>query len=111
LCVSMFYIVSTRCYLIHHSFPHDALPILDGARRLVSAAGYEAAAVHDKKIWNIVRAVVLVNDGTLGKYHRAHDVPNLFIVDGSRDRKSTRLNSSHGSISYAVFCLKKKSKI
>src|SRR5207245_8188426 len=25
----------------------------------------------------------------------------------SRDRKSTRLNSSHGSISYAVFCLKK----
>src|SRR5207245_3865068 len=27
------------------------------------------------------------------------------------DRKSTRLNSSHGSISYAVFCLKKKTKI
>src|SRR2546422_3582804 len=28
--------------------------------------------------------------------------------DGSLDRKSTRLNSSHGYISYAVFCLKKK---
>src|SRR2546429_327112 len=28
----------------------------------------------------------------------------------SRDRKSTRLNSSHGYISYAVFCLKKKNK-
>src|SRR2546422_1659119 len=28
-----------------------------------------------------------------------------------RDRKSTRLNSSHGYISYAVFCLKKKKKI
>src|SRR5438445_8254545 len=27
-----------------------------------------------------------------------------------RDRKSTRLNSSHANISYAVFCLKKKSK-
>src|SRR2546429_3626086 len=27
---------------------------------------------------------------------------------GPRDRKSTRLNSSHGYISYAVFCLKKK---
>src|SRR5256886_7430434 len=27
----------------------------------------------------------------------------------ARDRKSTRLNSSHGQISYAVFCLKKKS--
>src|SRR2546422_8537190 len=29
-------------------------------------------------------------------------------VLGDRDRKSTRLNSSHGYISYAVFCLKKK---
>src|SRR2546429_6019159 len=28
--------------------------------------------------------------------------------DRDRDRKSTRLNSSHGYISYAVFCLKKK---
>src|SRR5256884_3142944 len=30
------------------------------------------------------------------------------IVDQLADRKSTRLNSSHGYISYAVFCLKKK---
>src|SRR2546429_6356739 len=30
---------------------------------------------------------------------------------GDRDRKSTRLNSSHGYISYAVFCLKKKKAI
>src|SRR5688572_31723396 len=29
---------------------------------------------------------------------------------GPRDRKSTRLNSSHSQISYAVFCLKKKKK-
>src|SRR2546422_6252064 len=29
---------------------------------------------------------------------------------GAGDRKSTRLNSSHGYISYAVFCLKKKKK-
>src|SRR5687768_18095456 len=29
---------------------------------------------------------------------------------GWQDRKSTRLNSSHGYISYAVFCLKKKNK-
>src|SRR3712207_7918740 len=28
-----------------------------------------------------------------------------------RDRKSTRLNSSHANISYAVFCLKKKTKL
>src|SRR2546422_11712906 len=30
------------------------------------------------------------------------------VSDSSQDRKSTRLNSSHGYISYAVFCLKKK---
>src|SRR5690349_21916230 len=32
------------------------------------------------------------------------------MVDDSPDRKSTRLNSSHVEISYAVFCLKKKKK-
>src|SRR2546429_3073740 len=40
--------------------------------------------------------------------------PNTLIavtlVGLARDRKSTRLNSSHGYISYAVFCLKKKKK-
>src|SRR5206468_12447214 len=37
---------------------------------------------------------------------------NSSIVSGfSEDRKSTRLNSSHDQISYAVFCLKKKNKI
>src|SRR3989449_7124483 len=30
---------------------------------------------------------------------------------GAQDRKSTRLNSSHGYISYAVFCLKKKKRL
>src|SRR5207245_7258380 len=37
--------------------------------------------------------------------------PEQWIKQSSlADRKSTRLNSSHGSISYAVFCLKKKKK-
>src|SRR2546422_2444227 len=39
--------------------------------------------------------------------------PTASIVDrpiAESDRKSTRLNSSHGYISYAVFCLKKKKK-
>src|SRR5438876_5836487 len=35
---------------------------------------------------------------------------NLLFAATERDRKSTRLNSSHPSISYAVFCLKKKKK-
>src|SRR2546430_5923527 len=38
------------------------------------------------------------------KRHRIESYLDLFILD----RKSTRLNSSHSQISYAVFCLKKK---
>src|SRR3712207_6894729 len=40
-------------------------------------------------------------------------IPNFrmtYITHGTLDRKSTRLNSSHTNISYAVFCLKKKNK-
>src|SRR6266480_6410282 len=43
--------------------------------------------------------------------HRRYDAPDFRRaqrLDARRDRKSTRLNSSHMSISYAVFCLKKK---
>src|SRR5437868_8079826 len=40
------------------------------------------------------------DSGSLGPFDQAHSAPV--------DRKSTRLNSSHVSISYAVFCLKKK---
>src|SRR6267154_5124807 len=39
------------------------------------------------------------------------DTFTVYVVLTARDRKSTRLNSSHPSISYAVFCLKKKKKI
>src|SRR3712207_8769599 len=35
---------------------------------------------------------------------------HFYWVFPGRDRKSTRLNSSHANISYAVFCLKKKNK-
>src|SRR5688572_31770780 len=47
-----------------------------------------------------LRLDVLARQRLRGRGHRA--VPRL------RDRKSTRLNSSHSQISYAVFCLKKK---
>src|SRR2546429_5255943 len=42
-----------------------------------------------------------------GKGHRAAPCDDE-MVEHLKDRKSTRLNSSHGYISYAVFCLKKK---
>src|SRR4051794_41292960 len=44
----------------------------------------------------------------------AFDINTVFagilVLTAKTDRKSTRLNSSHPSISYAVFCLKKKKK-
>src|SRR3712207_7862569 len=43
--------------------------------------------------------LVVVHDG---------DIRSLAGVTALADRKSTRLNSSHANISYAVFCLKKK---
>src|SRR5438874_5159196 len=47
----------------------------------------------------------------LGVHDRQRPREDLACKSGlSRDRKSTRLNSSHVEISYAVFCLKKKKK-
>src|SRR5256885_8321533 len=63
----------------------DLLDDLDGLR--VGIAGHH-------------ETVALAFDGALGQRHGL----------GGRDRKSTRLNSSHLVISYAVFCLKKKNK-
>src|SRR3712207_7437536 len=37
-----------------------------------------------------------------------HPPQDLIVGSGHKDRRSTRLNSSHANISYAVFCLKKK---
>src|SRR2546430_13099353 len=45
----------------------------------------------------------------LGCQRQRRELPAQRIV-GNTDRKSTRLNSSHSQISYAVFCLKKKKK-
>src|SRR3712207_8111329 len=51
-----------------------------------------------------------VKERQLGIFGRDNDEKDnsLLGIMSSRDRKSTRLNSSHANISYAVFCLKKK---
>src|SRR5207253_9997797 len=86
---------------------HDALPIswARGERRFLAeavVAGLVVGAVHLLFRLSSEFLVGALNDDgvyvTLGKA----------IAEG--DRKSTRLNSSHVAISYAVFCLKKKKK-
>src|ERR1035441_10955991 len=52
------------------------------------------------------RVVAQVSGGMGGRIQLSGSV-----LSGHRDRKSTRLNSSHLGISYAVFCLKKKESI
>src|SRR3712207_7465464 len=51
-----------------------------------------------------LEAVELTSEPT----HKVQDGPGPRHGQASPDRKSTRLNSSHANISYAVFCLKKK---
>src|SRR3712207_7266934 len=56
-----------------------------------------------------VPVAVAGTDGCAGLHGRRPQLPGVgqTVADG-QDRKSTRLNSSHANISYAVFCLKKK---
>src|SRR3712207_8880267 len=79
---------------------HDALPIsheVDVHELLREAAAQQPDAVGH--LLEVARA--------LGRHARL-DVERLRHPLLGRDRKSTRLNSSHANISYAVFCLKKK---
>src|SRR5215467_14835151 len=55
-------------------------------------------------------ALPISPDGKLVAVHMHPGNLDVYDVDSGRDRKSTRLNSSHLVISYAVFCLKKKKK-
>src|SRR5699024_11580485 len=93
----------------HHHAPsgfytvplHDALPILDKAAALLQRAkqvfcfGQGSSQLLANDIWARFSSLST-------KFHTAGD------NHMQADRKSTRLNSSHASISYAVFCLKKK---
>src|SRR5437763_3706146 len=79
---------------------HDALPIYvaprDRAHRHVGDDRVALADGDPEREW--------IRPGQLGPARRMREPPRR----GRRDRKSTRLNSSHRCISYAVFCLEKK---
>src|SRR3712207_8602930 len=100
VCVEYFFFNDTATTEIYTLSLHDALPILDGKTRL--GLGVLGAAL----------VLGLLGDWLL----RATPWGvNLFLwvaalVGAAADRKSTRLNSSHANISYAVFCLKKKTQ-
>src|SRR5688572_32495545 len=79
-CVFFFFFNDTATTEIYTLSLHDALPIWQGLR------GQARRDLHSEAV-----------------------VAQEHVADaGHQDRKSTRLNSSHSQISYAVFCLKKK---
>src|SRR2546430_9186189 len=83
-CVSFFFFNDTATTEIYTLSLHDALPIYfdgDGKADIL----WRNKSTGQNAIW--------------------------FMNGGSIDRKSTRLNSSHSQISYAVFCLKKKNTV
>src|SRR2546422_7500136 len=78
---------------------HDALPISCSRSARVASSGVARRTMR--------RSGEGEGEGAGGD---AAAAARLQPLQPRRDRKSTRLNSSHGYISYAVFCLKKKKK-
>src|SRR4051794_41392108 len=92
-------------------FPYTTL-FRSSSRRTTSTSRARAARGGRSRAYRAVRSsrglrIVALGDGGLG----ANLVDEDLMQRGDhQDRKSTRLNSSHPSISYAVFCLKKKKR-
>src|SRR3712207_8964252 len=82
--------------LFRSLLPNDSEAPRDRPRDVVGEAR------QDLRVVGPIEAVDVSLDSSLVVGHR------LSPCAGTRDRKSTRLNSSHANISYAVFCLKKK---
>src|SRR2546427_9397622 len=78
---------------------------------LITAMGVVAGGLPAEAQGPIRIGASLSLTGTYAKLGRnQHEGYKLCVKDLNTDRKSTRLNSSHSQISYAVFCLKKKKK-
>src|SRR4051794_25216264 len=92
--------VGQSCRCAHPARPGESSPMPPHS----SLLDPDSAAQHRSRLLAVARSLCgstqLAEDLTQETYAR--------VLAKPRDRKSTRLNSSHPSISYAVFCLKKK---
>src|SRR2546422_9834549 len=101
LIFSFFFFNDTATTEIYTLSLHDALPI--------SFQGVMLADVDDERGGRAIVDEVIANPLDFPRFPGVTASGVLSEAAGG-DRKSTRLNSSHGYISYAVFCLKKKKK-
>src|SRR5699024_12720998 len=86
---------------------HDALPIL-GYQRLGIIA---ESGTQGSQFARTFQRRSEQHGAEITRFVEQNFAASGYDLTGVSDRKSTRLNSSHVSISYAVFCLKKKRKI
>src|SRR5699024_11588192 len=106
-----------------YHLPSSSLPRPPPPPLLPYTTLFRSEVVHHPRNFNITGAVVSRHDGVghrIARRDTAHAIENRSLEVGPGgvqrergqgrilDRKSTRLNSSHVSSSYAVFCLKKK---
>src|SRR5205807_10018627 len=96
-CLLIFFVSSARRHRALHSFPTRRSSDLIVSVAFVVAAHHAGSAYLD---------LTVLRDPHIDIRDRASNGADLGTR--TRDRKSTRLNSSHLVISYAVFCLKKK---
>src|SRR5206468_6763775 len=94
--VATFFLLATATTEIYTLSLHDALPIFGIWSSTNSGTNWTQATATTGATWY---SVASSSDGS-----------NMVAAAVSGDRKSTRLNSSHDQISYAVFCLKKKNQ-
>src|SRR2546430_13365534 len=86
---------------------HDALPIFTPKCFLNAREKTEAELNPASKAAEVMESLGTVRSKFAARSSRIRTTIS-FTVSSVIDRKSTRLNSSHSQISYAVFCLKKK---
>src|SRR3712207_7776494 len=97
----LFFFNDTATTEIYTLSLHDALPIS------VPTGYSEKSKTTSKRSAGVIR----IRSWETGALSRPTSLPTWMKespLEGGGDRKSTRLNSSHANISYAVFCLKKK---
>src|SRR5688572_31864269 len=94
--IVFFFFTDTSITEIYTLSLHDALPISLSSMKslMVHLSTFHQNFMVESAIGEVAR--------------KARDSPQGALGNDGRDRKSTRLNSSHSQISYAVFCLKKK---
>src|SRR3712207_8821460 len=83
--------------------PYPVIDLLPEQKEVRDLGGTMRLGADPVKLHEGTRAREIYGEAVVYERHR-----HRYEVNNHLDRKSTRLNSSHANISYAVFCLKKK---